>query len=78
MDLEADDFSVVSETFSAEHEVVFADETNIESASAALTGVLSELASMGSPLVVGHGVVKLNTNILYNNPYISLLPLEQT
>ena len=63
MDLEADDFSEVSETFSAEIEVVFADEAGAESASAALVGVLTELARMAFPEVVGH-VVKLNTNIL--------------
>ena len=62
MDLEADDLSEVSEAFSAEHKVVFADETDVESASAALTGVLSELAGVASPKGVGH-VVKLNTNI---------------
>lgn len=74
MDLEADDFSEVAETLSAEHEVVLADEADVEGAPAALAGVLSEFAGVASPEGVRHGVVKLNTNIFIQNTFISVLP----
>jgi hypothetical protein len=51
---EADDFSVLPETFSAEKQVVFADETDLALASSALAAVLAEFARVGSPEKVGH------------------------
>ena len=61
---ESDDLSVLSEAFSAEEEVVLADQTDLASASSALAAVLAEFTRVGSPEKVGH-VVKLIFNI-YN------------
>jgi hypothetical protein len=46
---EADDLPGLSKTFSAQQQVVFADQTDLAFASAALATVLSEFAGMGSP-----------------------------
>ena len=46
--------SEISETFSADKQIVFADEANYIGASSTLTTVLSVFAGVGSPLVVGH------------------------
>lgn len=61
---ESDDLSVLSEAFSAEEDVVLADQTDLTSASSALAAVLAEFTRVGSPEKVGH-VVKLIFNI-YN------------
>jgi|688.fasta_scaffold343917_1 hypothetical protein len=61
---ESDDLSVLSEAFSAEEEVILADQTDLASASSALAAVLAEFTRVGSPEKVGH-VVKLIFNI-YN------------
>lgn len=61
---EANDFSVLSEAFSAEEKVVLADQTDLASASSAFAAVLSEFTRVSSPKQVGH-VVKLIFNI-YN------------
>jgi hypothetical protein len=61
---EANDLSVLPETFSAEQKVVLADQTDLALASSALAAVLSEFTRMSSPEKVGH-VVKLIFNI-YN------------
>ncbi len=61
---ESNDISVLSETFSAEKEIIFTNKTNLTFASSALAAVLAEFTRMGSPEKVGH-VVKLNINI-YN------------
>lgn len=66
---EANDLSVLPETFSAEEKVVLADQTNLASASPALAAVLAEFTRVGSPKKVGH-VVKLIFNI-YNKSQIS-------
>jgi len=57
---ETNDFSVLSETFSAEKEIVFADETDLAFASSALATVLSEFTWVSSPKKVGHVWCKLN------------------
>jgi hypothetical protein len=59
---ESNDFSVLPEAFSAEEKVVLADQTDLASASSALSAVLSEFTRVGSPEKVGH-VVKLIFNI---------------
>ena len=51
---EADDLCVLSEAFSAEKEIIFADESDLALASTAFTTVLAEFAGMGSPEKVGH------------------------
>lgn len=52
--LESNDFCGLAETFSAEHEVVFADETHLAGAATALTAVLSVFSRVSSPEKVGH------------------------
>ncbi len=57
---EADYFSVLSETFSAEKEIIFADETDLTFASSAFATVLSEFTRVSSPKQVRHLWCKFN------------------
>jgi len=50
----SDDVCAFSETFSAQHKVVFADETHLASARSAFTTVFSIFTGVGSPKKVGH------------------------
>ena len=52
--VEANDFCVLAETFTAEDEVVLADKTDLAFAAAALATVLAEFTGVGSPEKVGH------------------------
>ncbi len=51
---EADDFSVLSEAFSAQKEVVLSDEAHLAFAVSALSAILSESSGVGSPKQVRH------------------------
>lgn len=51
---ESDDVGALAEALSAEHEVVFADETHLASALPALSAVLSVFAWVSSPEQVWH------------------------
>ena len=57
--LESDDVSVLSEAFSAEQEIVFADETHLAGAGSALTAVLSIFSRVSSPEQVWHCVANI-------------------
>ena len=46
---ESDDFSVLSEAFSAEEEVVLSDEAHLALAVSAFSAILSEFSGVGSP-----------------------------
>jgi len=54
---EAYDFSVLSEAFSTEEEVVLSDETHLTFAVSALSAVLSEFSCVSSPEQVWHCMV---------------------
>jgi hypothetical protein len=51
---ESDNLSEVSEAFSAEEEIVFADEAGLALAPAALAAVFAEFTGVSSPEKVGH------------------------
>ena len=51
---ESNDFCVLSETFSAEEEVVFSDKAHLAFAVSALSAVLSEFSCVSSPEQVWH------------------------
>jgi len=50
----SNDVSTFSETFSAQHKVVFTDKTHLASARSAFSAVFSVFSGVGSPEQVGH------------------------
>lgn len=51
---EANDVGTLSETLSAQHDVVFTNETHLASAGSAFSAVLSVFSGVSSPKQVGH------------------------
>jgi hypothetical protein len=69
---ESDDISVLSETFSAQQKIIFADETDLTFASSALATVLSEFTGVSSPEKIGHVVkIKLIFILIFNSYYLT-------